>query len=338
MFSSPEKITKYEKEIEEKVKKLLHYKKAFTSKQEKIGESGIPVEIYDVDGSRIRLRVDTYGNFIDEDEAYVFLPKEDTKVSNPTFSTKELIYMVANPVAGRVYGLSPLETLYLITESAIASKKLNKDRINNDGMISGILSVPGLPKSKLRKLFNYWTNERREPGNRLLITGKKDLSFTPMSNTPKDMEFMEYLKWCTSQIMQVYGMQPVVLGIIDGTTGKLNSKEQRRQYFQDAIAPLLDLESYKLTDVLVHKGFGFDDLKIVHVTPKKALDETNAMIGETLAKLEFTKNEIRGYLGYDALEEGGNEPVGSVNQLPQQQDSFELNSIKERLNNMIEEF
>lgn len=309
-----------------------------------------PQELYDVSGINIRLNVDNHGTFKNEKEAYLLISNRNIKPV-AKFAKDELLYFVSNPTAGSVYGLSPIETLYDVIQADNQASKLNRRRLDSDGMISGVLSLPGISPKKLKRNQLFWKQQAKKKGASLVVTSSKDAKFIKVSETHQEMQFMEFQRWTLQKIMGVYGLQPIVLGVIDATTGKLNSQEQRNQFKSDAILPLLNLESHHLTDVLIRQGFGYDDLKIEYVEPEQELSKKEySEIGEKYGKLGvITIDEARKFIGLEPFgeENGGNELIisRSDNQtnvtLNKDNDSLStidsLDRIRERIDSLFKE-
>jgi len=298
-----------------------------------------PKELYDIAGQDIKVNVDKHGNF-KTDSAYKLL-FNGVKVAD--FQSDELIYFVANPIAGSVYGLSPIESVYNTIIADNQAAILNRRRLENDGMISGVLSFPGMAEKKLKRNMLFWKAQAKNKAGRFVVTSNKDVSFTKLTESPEEMQFMEYQRWILNKIMAVYGMQPIVLGIIDVGTGKLNSEEQRRQFTSDAIIPLLTLESHHLTEVLIRQGFGYDDIEISYEKPKQELTLTEvSKILNDIGKLGIISiNEAREMLGYSKLEEGG-DALLVPSQLRELRETIErdgrkakLDDIKERIDSIL---
>jgi len=305
-------------EIEDLKNKSKGYKNQLKELQKAVEKKGnLPVELYDVAGVNIKINVDVNGNFKDGQPAYYFYKNNTSGKPDAEFSKSELIYFVQYPTAGRVYGLSPIETLYDTVQSDITAAIMNRRRLDNDGMISGVLSFPGMSSKKLQKNQNFWKMQARKKGARLVLTSV-DAKFTKVVESQQEMQFMEYQQWILVKIMAVYGLQPIVLGVITANTGKLNSEQQREQFKSDAVLPLIELETHHLTDVLIQQGFGYEDIKIGYIEPpQEASQEENVDKADKMGKLGvITINEARGMIGLDRLEEGGDQLV-MVNQLQQ---------------------
>jgi len=227
-------------ELTNKTKNLRQQLKEIQKQTKQKGNN--PVELYDAAGVNIKINVDRNGNFKEGEPAYYFYKSSVSGKPDASFSKSELIYFIANPTAGSVYGISPIETLYDTVQADIQASKLNRRRLDNDGMISGVLALPGMSAKKLARNQMFWKQQARKKGARLVLTSSTGVTFTKVAESHQEMQFMEYQRWTLVKIMAVYGLQPIVLGVITENTGKLNSEEQREQFKSDAILPLLALE------------------------------------------------------------------------------------------------
>jgi len=274
-------------------------------------DKGEVAELYSLSGSRVRLIVDEHGNFYDENQAYFLKPYDEFKQKPVIFARNELIYFVSNPKSGSVYGLSPLESLYYAVLNDLNASKYNSDFFSNNAEASGILGLEGLNWTEMLKFKNYWKREIEGKSHKVAMVNGRP-TWTPMNMSNRDMQFLEYQRWLLCKIMAVYGMQPVVLGVIDPTTGKLNSAEQMEAFKNDTLKPLLSMECYQLTKVLVQQGFGFDDV----IIESESVDITDEVSSTSIAvnlvgSGIITVNEARKmYFGLDPIE-GGDAVQGS---------------------------
>lgn len=283
--------------------------------------NGVPAELFDLPGHLIRLNVDKHGNFEDIEKAYCQLSTESLASSKELvwFNQNEVIYFIANPQSGSVYGLSPLESLVNSVEADLNASEYNAAFFKNNAEPSGIIQITGLSKAGLKRFKAYWKHQFKGPkkAHKILAVNAKSIDFKKISESQKDMQFMEYQKWILQKILSVYKVKPFVLGIIDETTGKLNSSEQWRAFKASAIDPLLSLESYLYTTKLIKAGFGFDDIELRFEAVDIRDEEQNAEIAERLVKSGIiTINEARRiYYGLDNVE-WGSEPFVMKSQTP----------------------
>ena len=304
----------------------------------------VPQEIYDLKGVDVRLNLDKHGNFKSEDSAYKLIDPSDSTKNLATFKQWEVIYMIANPVAGSAYGLSPIETLWDDISNDIEAAKFNQRILKHSGMLSGVLSIIGMSEKAMKKNKVYWDEELRKKGQKMVITNAKDVKFTRINEKPSDMQFFEYQKWLLNKIMAVYGMQPIVLGVIDSTTGKLNSSEQREQFKQDAILPLLKLEAHRFTNVLIANGFEYDDIELAHEEPENVNEEFD--LEKMKAGCEYgvvTINEARRFINLTPLEGGEGDKLVSAQTLKRIKEVVEkeekkdgIAEVRQRIQDLLE--
>lgn len=259
-----------------------------------------PVELYDLPGDRMRISVDENGYY--NEEAFYLIPRaKDSTVWKKTesipFLQEEVIYFMRNPRAGSVYGLSPIESLVNSIESDLNASEYNSNFFLNNAEPSGILNLKGIPKTELTRFVNKWKQDLKTYKNahKVFITNiEKGIEWQKTSESAQDMQFMEYQKWLVQKILTVYQVKPFVLGLVDETTGKLNSTEQWTAFKESAIDPLLSLEAYLYTTKIVNSGFGYKDVKIEFeaIDIKDEAAETEKAVKLVTARI-MTVNEVR---------------------------------------------
>jgi len=270
---------------------------------EKVYNGSRLVEVYNVLARTVKVKTDVHGNLPDS-SAYV---QEDPKSGKKTyFDKEELIFIVLIPSTETLYGLKPLDTLANSVASDILRGTYNSNYFINGGEASGIIGLEGMNKAELKKFRQYWGSTHRGAKNahKMLIVNTK-LNFMRMALSNRDMEFSEYGTELRSKIFAVYNMQPVIMGIVDSTTGKLNSTEQVEAYKDGALKPILDKESYAYTQEIVKHGFGFDDIGIsfADVDLSDAVKQAEIDRSDSQAAI-ITINEIRARRGLSPVKWG----------------------------------
>jgi HK97 family phage portal protein len=259
-----------------------------------------PYELYDLPGDRMRVSVDEHGYY--NEKAFYLIPrtKDGTvwdKKDGVPFSQEEVIYFMRNPRAGSVYGLSPIESLVNSIESDLNASEYNSNFFLNNAQPSGIINLPGISKSELIRFKEQWRRDLKSYKNahKLFITNiEKGIEWEKTSESAEDMQFMEYQKWLVQKILTVYQVKPFVLGLVDETTGKLNSAEQWNAFKESAIDPLLSLEAYLYTTKIINAGFGYNDIKVEFepIDIKDEVAETERAVKLVTARI-MTVNEVR---------------------------------------------
>lgn len=276
---------------------------------------GVPLALYSAPGDEIRLNVDATGGFANPEKAYSQIQRgSEVEI----WEIDELVYFIANPRAGTVYGFSPIESLVQTVTAELFASAYNIDFFANQATprLAVLFSNMGegeTAESKLTRFQYYWEQELQGKPHKPIFVGSEtgEVKIQPMNMSNEDMQFQEYSYWLLAKIMAPYNMQPLVLGIITPTTGKLNSQEQREQFKEDALKPMLKLEAYHLNSELIwpEDSFGYRDIYLdydaVDLIDLKAMAEiwTAARKGGWLLV-----DEIRNVLGKPPLPHIEEEP------------------------------
>ena len=236
------------------------------------GEDGLPAEMFAMEGSSIMLSTDGAGNFTDYKKAYFERLEDDPK--GLWYGIDELIYLVMNPRSGTPYGTSKIETLARTVINAHKIENYNADLFGNDATPRLAVLFNNVSLDKLQEYQEYWdSNLRGKPHRPILIStgeGEGQVKIEKIGLNPNEMSFKQYSQWMLEQIMSVFNMQPLVLGMVTPNTGKLNSEQQQEQFERDALVPQLNTFAYHFNSELIwsmanplmgHKGgFGYKDI------------------------------------------------------------------------------
>lgn len=293
-----------------------------------------PFEIYSVAGDTIKKNVDKRGVFRDVNSAYHQIDETGRKVAE--FPIGSLVYMMLNPSAGRIYGLSKLESLRQTVTAELYASQYTLDFFSNDAtprfaVLFDNLGM-GQADAAMKRVRAWWEHELRGKPHRPILMGTEQgqVRFQQVGLSNQDMQFQEYSKWLLIKIMAIFGMQPFVLGVVDSSTGKLNSEQQGEQFKKDALAPQLRLfrNMFNSNVIRAHTGFGFDDVYMDWLAFLPKDEKTQAQIHKYYWEMgALTVNMIREQLGYEPIDEewadssfipNNYAPVGSVSAAPPQ--------------------
>ena len=233
---------------------------------------GRPKELYASNGSEFILNTDTTGTFKNHGKAYY--EKHENDSEGVWYSIDELIYMIMNPRSGTPYGTSKIETLAKTVVNAQRVENYNSELFGNDATPRLAVMFQNVSLERLEEYQKYWDSHLRgKPHRPILIStgeGEGSVKIDKVGLAPNEMSFKSYSQWMLEQIMSVFNMQPLVLGMVTPNTGKLNSERQQAQFEKDALVPQLSSFAYHLNSELIwsqpnpfigHKGgFGFKDI------------------------------------------------------------------------------
>jgi HK97 family phage portal protein len=204
------------------------------------------------------------------------------------------------------YGLSPIQVAALAIDKLNAGDKWNSALLQNSAVPSGALvSKERLTDEQFKRLKAEMRNQvqgihnAREP---LLL--EQDLDWKELSVSPKDMDWIEGLKFSALQIAQIYNVPAELIGLQPAT--HQNRKEGRKALYTEVICPALNRLRDAFNSLLTPKfGKGlyldYDKSKI------EALSEDQESLWKRANDSEFlTLNEKRHLVGYDTVP-GGDE-------------------------------
>jgi len=137
------------------------------------------------------------------------------------------------------YGLSPIQVAALAIDKLNAGDKWNSALLQNSAVPSGALvSKERLTDEQFKRLKKEMRDQvqgirnAREP---LLL--EQDLDWKELSVSPKDMDWIEGLKFSALQIAQIYNVPPELIGLQPATYQ--NRKEGRKALYTEVICPFL---------------------------------------------------------------------------------------------------
>jgi HK97 family phage portal protein len=277
-------------------------------------ESRIVQEIYALTPKNLKIKADIHGNIPSKD-AYIIDPplnkaakpnQDDKNIGTIKYDIDELIFMVLNCNTESFYGIKILDIIANSVATDILRAAFNANFFLNGAETSGILSVEGMEKNRLDKFRSDWRAQFRGYKNsHKLAMVNVPVKYIKMAMTNRDLQFSEYGVELRSKIFSAYGMQPFIMGIVDGTSGKLNSSQQVESYKDGAIRPILNKESFYYTQEIVNMGFKYNDVKIVFPTIDLADMQTQAAIDrEDVTACVLTVNEVRARRGLPPVKWG----------------------------------
>ena len=159
-------------------------------------------------------------------------------------------------------GLSPIAPLRQSADMGMDALRANRKLLQNDSTPGIIIEMEGIPTdAEVRDFYARWesrfqgVDKTRRPA--LLSPGMKasNLGFSP-----RDMEYIESLRWSLEDVTRVFGVPKVMVGDLENTTFS-NFSTARRLFWEDTIAAQLEFyrEALQLR-LLPH--FGDDTLTV----------------------------------------------------------------------------
>ena len=195
------------------------------------------------------------------------------------------------------YGLSPVEVLKTSLGADVRAMDWNKMFFENSAIPEGIYSTTMRLSPDDIRMHRELIEEQHggvRRSHRVGIMGQ-GMKYEPMTSTHRQMGFLDLLKYTREQILGVYGVPPIVLGLFEGVN-RASATVMRRLFYEQTIIPRLGKIESTLTYALVKPG---ENVQLVFdVGAIEALREDMALkvkIGEGLKDQGCTMNELREY-------------------------------------------
>lgn len=157
------------------------------------------------------------------------------------------------------YGVSPIETLRQVLSEEYAASQYREQMWRKGARTSGVIErsekAPRWSDPARARFRSDWNAQYGEDGSDaggtpLLEDG---MTYKPTGITPRDAQYVESRKLTREEVAIAYFLNPVMLGISEGTTAG-GWKEMHTQLYQDGLGPWLaqlsqDVQTQLLLDL-----------------------------------------------------------------------------------------
>lgn len=210
-----------------------------------------------------------------------------------------------NPEDPRI-GVSRLETLreVLAEESAMqaASIELSKSGLGMPGHIERPLEAPEWKDDTRTRFEEDWANRMKAKERRTPVL-EEGMEFKPAGMTAKDAEVIKSRQFGREEVASLYGMWHV----------PPRGEDERDQFLNDVLMPLLDEYTWWLNLQLLEVEFGESDMYFACSLDEKLQgDERLKTLVSASGGPVLTRNESRGRLGLGPLP-GADELITPLN-------------------------
>jgi HK97 family phage portal protein len=244
-------------------------------------------------------------------DKYIFKAGEVSKTFpvDPVKLKSDMFHMKSFHPLNDWWGMSPLEAALYALDQSNSGQKWNLALLQNSATPSGVLQMKvsdsnpngSMTEEQFGRLKTEIESEyagAKNAGRPMLLEG--GLEWKQISMSPKDMEFLQNKQVTSTDIAEVYGVPPEMLGLGQKTFN--NYKEARMSFFEDTILPLMDQIATELNAWLVPM-FGenlvlkYDKDDIEALAPKREAKFISVQNASWL-----TVNEKREATGYEPKE------------------------------------
>lgn len=207
------------------------------------------------------------------------------------------------------YGMGPLEAAAIAVDTHNSAAGWNKALLDHSARPSGALVFEGEGTTvlnadqfeRIRTQFSEQFQGAANAGRPLVLDG--GLTWTPMSLSPRDMDFLESKHAAAREIALAFGIPPMLLAI-PGDNTYSNYQEANRVFWRQSVLPLAGRIACALTSWLA-PAFGNGLFLAADTDRIEALNLDRAALWERVSRARFlTINEQRLATGYSPVEGG----------------------------------
>jgi len=222
-----------------------------------------PVGLYVVEGE-VRPNLDEYGRFKEGEPAYFQWVKGAREPVG--FAREEIIHFRFPNPRGGAHGLSPLRSLSFLNKTDEYAQVYNQKLLQHQGRIGGVLEVKGARTSdQVKRVAEGFAarfgggNAYERAGQVLTVEVEPDggVEFKPVGVDPREIEYLDLLKWNREQMSVVLNVPLGKLGVTE-KVHRANMEEQSVQLMQEEIKPLASFIADPINRYL-HEVLGYEE-------------------------------------------------------------------------------
>jgi len=263
----------------------------------------VPIGLFNVYAPTLRILVNRTGKVL----GYLQIPKGSlynrTRPGKPVFfrPTEIVHFKLPNP-GNEVYGLSPLESLFLPLETDILAQTYNRNFFKNNATPNLHLDLGNCSPQQLKRVRAYFKHALKGVANshKTLIT-EGGAVLKPIGESPTDMQFLEQRRFSRDEICAVLGCPPMKIGITDDVN-RASALESDKSFKADKIIPLQRMIATKINLSVVslfnnpRVKFAFSEIDLRDAKEQAQIDQIYVVTGV------LTINEIRKRQGLKPIE------------------------------------
>lgn len=162
------------------------------------------------------------------------------------YPREQVVYFRGYSPDGQDTGVSPLEALRRVLREEWASSEMREQIMRNGARMSGYLLRPkdapdwsDTARDRFKRSWQaqYSGSGPGAGGTPILEDG---MTFTPVSQTAKDLQYVEARKLTREEVASAYHVPPPMVGLLDNATFS-NITEQHKMLYQDTLGPWLTM-------------------------------------------------------------------------------------------------
>lgn len=206
------------------------------------------------------------------------------------------------------YGLSPMTMAEQTIESDYYARDHNKRFLKSGCALGTMLQTDKrMEQGDIEQIKSKW---RKNHGGYakwndvdILHNG---LKVTDLKNSPKDIEFLNFIKLNREEIISLFGVPPAVVGLFE-YANYANAMMQKKEYWEETLIPLILHLQATMNELVLPRWSDRPTRMQFDVSDVRALQEDQNVKAKSTVILKragiITPNESRIRMGYDPIDD-----------------------------------
>ena len=270
---------------------------------------------------------------------YTEIGKNGIVKNSAQYTLDNMVRFVIPDPSNPAIGLSPFRAAARAAQTDSAMQDWNKAMMDNGGNPSMLISTKEQLSQQqkltfMREIMMKFTG-RKNAGRPMLVSGETQVD--KLSLNQQEMDFLESRKWNRDEILAIYGVPPMLVGVSDAATYN-NFAEAKKILWMQTVKPLLNVicegynKFYRNNGKLKKGQYIAPDYTQVDALSDN--EESKLERAEKLFKMGVPMSIINDKLGL-GLEayEGWDQPFGGKSKLSSKEDVDPKKDIDDKTDN-----
>jgi HK97 family phage portal protein len=231
----------------------------FGAAEIEVGDSGLPVRLYPVDGASIQVNANWKGD--PEDPRYAQITGKLGTESLLPLLDHELMYVRLNPRSHTPFGLGKVEVAFESISHFLQAHRY-AGRLASNSVTQYALWLNQPTPEQHERLVRFWQDEVEGSGRVPILSSQEKpevLKFAEGTDADLRLGWQQFL---LAMVANAFDLPPMMLGV-SHDVNKSTAGELADEAFQSAIVPLAKLVADHLTRDVIVKRLGWSDLRFV---------------------------------------------------------------------------
>lgn len=231
----------------------------FGAMEVELGEAGLPVRMYGVDGATIQVNPEWDGD--PETPRYAQVTARAGAEGRTLLLDRELMYVRLNPRSHSVFGLGKMEVAFETINSFLSAHRY-AGKLASNATVQYALWLQDRTPEQHERLTRWWQEEVEGSGRVPVLSSEQPPEVIRLAGGTDAELRMVWQQFLLSMIANAFDLPAMLLGVTHDVN-RSTAQELADEAFQNAVVPLAKLIADYLTRDVIAKRLGWKDLRFV---------------------------------------------------------------------------